>query len=146
MSPPSKSTIRQRIRDKILEISGYRESKQPYEGFLRDPKNVSDKMFAIGIQGSSDNGGRQRQSEGVYVSSEVAVTVRYEVKPHQQVDSYDLAMDGEEAILQKLVNRSTPLHTGIELRYLSSNLVLTGQGESIILSINFQILHYIPLQ
>ena len=140
-----KSLIRQRVRDRILTLSGFSEAPQPPQAFGRFGHNVGDKLFSVGFNTTSANDGRQNANTGVYVSNELTVTCAFIIKPHDQVASYDTALDGEESIIKVIINPSTPLYTGVQIRYIDSSRTLTDNGDFIFITINFTVLNHIPL-
>lgn len=144
MAAKKKSLIRQQIRDRILTL-GYTESYTHWESIGRSGQNVADKKFAIGYSSTTDNGGRQRPLEGIDCSSDCTVIVLMKINPHNQVQTYDAALDGEEAIIKVITNRSTPLYNDISIRYINSSQTLTDKNEFIIITINFTIRHHIDL-
>lgn len=140
-----KSLIRQRVRDRILSLTGFKEAAQPPQAFGRFGHNVGDKLFSVGFNTTSANDGRQNANTGVYVSDELTVTAAFIVKPHDQVASYDAALDSEESIIRVIINPSSPLYTGAQIRYIDSSRTLTDNGDFIFITINFSVLHHIPL-
>ena len=58
---------------------------------------------------------------------------------------YDNALDHEESIIRVIINPSTPLYTGAQIRYIDSNRTLTDNGDFIFITINFTVLNHIPL-
>lgn len=145
MAAKKKSLIRQQIRDRILTI-GYTESYTHWESIGRSGQNVADKKFAIGFSATNENGGRQRPLEGIDSLSDCTVIALMKINPHNQVQTYDAALDGEEAIISVVTNHSLPLYNDISIRYINSSQTLTDKNEFIIITIQFAISHYIPLQ
>ena len=140
-----KSLIRQRVRDQILTLTGFKEAPQPPQAFGRFGHNVGDKLFSVGFNTTAANDGRQNVNTGVYVSNDLTVTASFVIKPHDQVLSYDNALDHEESIIRVIINPSTPLYTGAQIRYIDSNRTLTDNGDFIFITINFTVLNHIPL-
>ena len=126
-------------------MSGFSEAPQPPQAFGRFGHNVGDKLFSAGFNTTSANDGRQNANTGVYVSNELTVTCAFIIKPHDQVASYDTALDGEESIIKVIINPSSPLYTGVQIRYIDTSRTLTDNGDFIFITINFTVLHHIPL-
>ena len=126
-------------------MSGFSEAPQPPQAFGRFGHNVGDKLFSVGFNTTSANDGRQNANTGVYVSNELTVTCAFNIKPQDQVTSYDTALDGEESIIKVIINPSSPLYTGVQIRYIDTSRTLTDNGDFIFITINFTVLHHIPL-
>ena len=76
-----------------------------------------------------------------------AVLVRYpfRIRPKDQIDSYDEAMDSAETVIQNITNRSTPLHDNVQIRFEGLDNELSDSGEYLSITINFNVIHYISL-
>ena len=147
MSALSRKTIRQRIRDQILTVSGYEESPFHPQSLGRNPKNRGDKKFSIFFPSTSDDGGRQKVSEGVKISYPCVVSILNKISPHRAIESYEDVLDGEEKIIRAIIAPSTPLYNNVQIRYDSSTTgELTDTGEFQLTIINFTIQSYISLQ
>jgi len=144
MATKRKSLIRQQIRDRILTL-GYTESYTHWESIGRSGQNVADKKFAVGFSSTTESGGRQRPLEGIESVSDCTVIAMIKINPHNQVATYDAALDGEEDIVRVITNQSAPLSNDISIRYLSSQQSLTDKNEFIIITIQFSINYYISL-
>ncbi len=146
MSTVSFSTIRDRFSDAIGTISGFSLSRNPFDGYGRSPNSVAHQRYAVGIQNSAARtDDRQRLSTGIMSDTSVMVTYPFRIRPKDQVSSYDDALDSAESVIQKIVNRSSPLHDNLTIRYTGMDNELSDAGEYIRISLTFNILHYLPL-
>lgn len=142
----ARKTIRQNIRDRVLTVPDYVESTYHPQSLGRNPKNRGDKRFSVWFGNTTDAGGRQREGQGVAIEFPCVVSFLTVVQPHNAITSYEEAMDGEEAIIQAIINPSSPLYTKTQIRYNSSNTAeLTDTGEWMITIINFTINSFFQL-
>ena len=146
MSAVSFSTIRERFSDKLKTITGFTESRNPFDGYGRSPNTVSHKRYSVGITGiNSRDNDRQRGVSGVMCSTAVLVRYPFRIRPKDQIDSYDEAMDSAETVIQNITNRSTPLHDNVQIRFEGLDNELSDSGEYLSITINFNVIHYISL-
>ena len=142
----ARKTIRERIRDRVLTVSGFSESPFHPQSLGRNPKNRGDKVFSVFFAATSEDGGRQRQGEGVKITYDCVVSYLIQIKPHTAVASYEDALDAEESIIQAIINPSSPLYTKTQIRYTSSSTAeLTDTGEFQLTLINFTIQSFFTL-
>ena len=140
------STIRTRFADKIKTLSGFTESRNPYDDFNRNPNTVAQMRFSVGIQ-DIDAIPEQRESVsvGVLCNTTVQVKFPYRLRPKDQVTDYGLALDKAQEIIKAITNRAAPLHTGLQIFFNSLSNEITDSGEFIIQTLSFNVLHSISL-
>lgn len=147
MSAVSLSTIRQRFATAISALAGFDESRNPYDGYGRSPNTVAHKRFSVGVGTvTSRDDDRQRRSTGIMTDTDVLVRFAFRIRPKDQIDSYDDALDAAAEVIEKITNRSTPLHDNLQIRFRGFDNELSDSGEWCTLSIQFSVLHYINLQ
>jgi len=140
------STLRQRFSSTISTLTGFEESRNPYDGQGRSPNTIAHQMYSVGIRASSaQDADRQRKSDGVMVSTEVTVRYYYRIKPKDQLDSYDDGMDSANLVIKTLTNRSAPLHTDTQVRFSSMANELTDSGEWLTVILTFTVTHQINI-
>jgi hypothetical protein len=146
MAAVSLSTIRQRFAQAISDLSGFEQSRNPYDGYGRSPNTVAHKRFSVGINAvSSRDDDRQRRADGIMTETEVSVRFAFRIRPKDQIDSYDDALDAAAQVIEKITNRSTPLHDNLQIRFRGFDNELADSGEWCTLTIAFTVLHYIQL-
>lgn len=146
MSAVSLATIRARFATEILTLSGFTQSRNPFDGYGRQPNTVAHKRFSIGITSVvARDDDRQRSSVGCMCDTEVVVRYPFRIRPKDQVTSFDEALTSAESIIKKLVPRSAPLHSDLTIRFSSIDNQLSDTGEYMSVSILFTVLHYITL-
>ena len=146
MSVVSLSTIRARFATQINSLTGFDESRNPFDGYGRSPNTIAHKRFAVGI-GSvvSREDDRQRKAAGVMSESQALVRYAFRIKPKDQIDSYDDALDSAQEVIKTITNRSSPLHDNLQIRWTGLDNELSDSGEWCTITITFSILHYINL-
>jgi hypothetical protein len=149
MSAVKLSTIRTRIKTAIEAIAGegLKESPLPFQAFGRTPNAIANKAFAVGILTSTSTDDRQKPTIGTLTRTAIQIQMAYRVRPLAQNTDVDNALDVENAIIVALCKRSdTALYANIHIRFESVSRVLVDTGEYMLSSINFEVLHYLPLQ
>lgn len=147
MSAVSLSSIRQRFATKIGSLDGFNEGRNPYDGYGRSPNTVAHKSYSVGIRGvSSRDDDRQRRAAGIMSESEVFVRYAFRIRPKDQLDSYDDALDSAQLVIQALTNRSTPLHDDLQIRFTGMDNELSDSGEWCSINLTFNVLHYLYLE
>jgi hypothetical protein len=147
VSAVSLSTVRQRFATKIADLSGFSEGRNPYDGYGRSPNTVAHKSFSVGIRGvTSRDDDRQRRSTGIMSETEVFVRYAFRIRPKDQLDSYDDALDSAQTVIQALTNRSTPLHDDLQIRFAGMDNELADSGEWCTINLTFNVLHYLYLE
>ena len=140
------STIRTRFADKIKTISGFTESRNPYDDFNRNPNTVAQMRISVGIgdiEAMEDQ--RENVSVGVLCNTTVQVKFPYRLRPKDQITDYGLALDKAQELIKGLTNRAAPLHTGLQIFFSSLSNEITDSGEYIIQTLSFNVLHSISL-
>lgn len=147
MSAVSLSTIRQRFASAISALAGFDESRNPFDGYGRSPNTVAHKRFSVGVGTvTSRDDDRQRRSTGIMTDTDVLVRFAFRIRPKDQIESYDDALDAAAEVIEKITNRSTPLHDNLQIRFRGFDNELSDSGEWCTISIQFSVLHYINLQ
>ena len=149
MSGVKLATIRTRIKTAIEAIAGagLKESPLPFQAFGRTPNAIANKAFAVGILTSTGTDDRQKPTIGTLTRTSIQIQVAYRIRPLAQNTDVDNALDLENDIIIALCNRSdSALYADIHIRFETSSRTLVDTGEYMLSSINFEVLHYLPLQ
>jgi len=142
----SLSTIRQRFATQIATLSGFTESRNPYDGYGRSPNTVAHKRFMVGIQSvTSRDDDRQRRGVGVMTSTMVGVKYIFRIRPKDQLESFDDGLDSAQTVINAITKRSTPLHDEIQIRFGGMDNELSDSGEWMSIILSFEVLHYLYL-
>ena len=146
MSTVKLSTIRQRFATQVNTLSGFNESRNPFDGYGRSPNTIAHKRFSIGIGGvTSRDDDRQRQAAGIMSQTEVFIRYPFRIKPKDQIESYDAALDSAQLVIKSITNRSDALHANLQIRFAGLANELSDSGEWVTITIHFLILHYLYL-
>ena len=149
MSAVKLSTIRTRLKTAIEAIggAGLKESPLPYQAFGRTPNGIGQKAFAVGVLSATSSDERQKPTVGTLCTTQIEVRFSYRLRPLAQNEDVDNIMNLENDIIIALCNRANAaLYANIHIKFLSVNRILADTGEYMISNIEFQILHYLPLQ
>lgn len=146
MSAVSLSTIRKRFADAVTTLSGFDESRNPFDGYGRSPNTIAHKRFSVGVGTvTSREDDRQRRSDGIMTDTQMSVRFAFRIRPKDQIESYDNALDAAEQVIEIITNRSTPLHDSLQIRFTGLDNELADSGEWCTLTLSFSVLHYIQL-
>lgn len=146
MSAVKLSSIRQRFATKISSLSGFKESRNPYDGYGRSPNTVAHKCFSVGVRTvTARDDDRQRTSAGVMSSTQVMVRYPYRIRPKDQLTAFDEALDSAQTIIEALTVRATPLHDNLQIRFTGLDNELADSGEWCSITLTFSVLHYLYL-
>lgn len=139
----SLSQLRGNIQDKIEELSGFRLSKQSPDFFGRTQDAIAHKAFSVGLSNSRASDERQRRAVGTYVETPIQVVFSYRNRPLDIYPTdYDLALDTEEAVINKVLE-TYPTNREFTIRYVSSQRQVTDSQEYTIIRLEFIALHTI---
>ena len=110
MATVALSAVRQRFATKLLTLTGFTQSRNPYDNALRAPQTVAHLRFWVGITeavGRPDD--RQRASTGILMDTSVAVKFAYRLRPKDQIIDLDAALDKGQLVIEALTPRAAPL-------------------------------------
>ncbi len=142
----SLATIRQRFATQISTLSGFSESRNPYDGYGRSPNTVAHKRFMVGIQSvTSRDDDRQRRGVGVMSSTIVGVKYIFRIRPKDQLISFDDGLDSAQTVINAITDRSLPLHDNLQIRFGGMDNELSDSGEWMSIILTFEVLHYLYL-
>lgn len=135
------SSLRSAVAQKVAALSGFSESKFPFEYFQRQENTKAHKSFSIGIGGVDDSGERQRRAI-YYVRTQVNVAFAYRMRPLDvyPVD-YDLALDTEEDVIAAVLSSYASIQNEVTIRFIRSTRELIESMEYQIHTLEFQALH-----
>ena len=135
------SSLRSAVAQQIGSLSGFSESKFPFEYFQRQENTKAHKSFSIGIGGVDDSGERQRRAI-YYVRTQVNVAFAYRMRPLDvyPVD-YDLALNVEEDVINAVLSSYSAIQNEVQIRFIRSTRELLESMEYQIHTLEFQALH-----
>lgn len=123
MSIRTYSQVRSDFATRIAALSGWSLVDVPYSQF--DVGAVPDAVaatnahlaFAVGVE-SSEDGGRQKLSEGIKTLSEVGVRFLSRISARDKLTSIDAGLDAEVDLLGQLLEKSASWPVNFGVRYL----------------------------
>ncbi len=135
------SSLRSAVAQQVAALSGFSESKFPFEYFQRQENTKAHKSFSIGIQGVEETTERQRRAI-YYVRTQVNVAFAYRMRPLDvyPVD-YDLALDTEEDVIAAVLSSYASIQNEVTIRFIRSTRELLESMEYQIHTLEFQALH-----
>ena len=90
---------------------------------------------------------RQKPTIGTLTETNTQIQLSYRLKPLAQNVGVDNSMDLENDIIIALCDRTdVNLYPNLHIKFVSVDRNLVDTGEYLLSSINFEILHYLPLQ
>lgn len=147
MSAVSLSDVRKRFAVSIAELEGFVEGRNPYDGYGRSPNTIAHKSFSVGIRTSSSrDDDRQRRSTGIMAFTEVFVRYAFRIRPKDQIESYDDALDSAQLVIQQITNRAAPLHENLQIRFAGIDNELSDSGEWCSITLTFNTIHFLYLE
>lgn len=139
--------LREDVTARILTLPGWKESRVAPDNFGRDADSLAHKCFVIHPSESTDTRQyRGRPAEGTLVETSLEVRYSWRLAPKDMSNSYDDALDGEQAIINKLMayDATWPLNYKIQLDTFSRET--NDIGEWVIGVVVFRVLMTLPLQ
>lgn len=138
------SDIRSRFSTKIQTLTGFTESRNPFDDFNRNPNTIAQKRFSVGIaEVEAIEDQRQTPTVGILCNTTVLVKFPYRLRPKDQIDDYDNSMTTAQNIISAITTRAAPLHTNLQIFFTSMEHDVTDSGEYIITTLTFNVLHQI---
>lgn len=133
--------VRSLIAAKVAELTDYRLSPHVPSYFGRTQDSIAHKAYTVDIV--STNAANERQRRGiVYCASTIRVTFAYRLRPLSAYPTdYDLALDAEQAILQKCLEAYS---AELSIRYESTVRSVPDSSEYAIITLEFTVLHTLP--
>ena len=144
MAVVSFADIRARFCTKIETLTGFTESRNPFDDFNRNPNTVAQKRFSVGIgEVEAIEEQRQSTSTGIICNTTVLVKFPFRLRPKDQIQDYDNSMTTAQDIISAITTRAAPLHTNLQIFFDSMENDVTDAGEYIITTLTFNVLHQI---
>lgn len=139
------SQIRTEIKSKVDSLSGFKESLMAPEFFARTQDSIAHLGFSVQMVSASAQVERQRRAVGVYLNSTVNVIFAYRLRPLDVLVDYNLALDKEEIVINKVLEAyvSDAGGTPFTINFMSASREVTDSQEYIIITLEFEVFHTI---
>jgi hypothetical protein len=148
MASKSIRQLREDVTARILTLTGWRESRVAPDNFGRDPNSIGHKAFAVHPTETSDmRAYRGRPAEGLLVETALIVHYSWQLKPTKGMsDSYDDAIDGEQAVVNVLMAYDTTWPLSYKVQVTRTTRTTSDSGEWVLGQVECRIIHTLPLQ
>ena len=142
MAAVSLANARQRVAVRVATVSGFTESRLPFDLFGLVPKSVGHKRFAVKCSASDPIAHRQATRNGLYLNTRILVRFSYRLRPKDLKTDVDSATDAEELVIAAILADDTTLKASMSVQYLSTlSRTVTGSGEYHLTELQFEALH-----
>ena len=139
--------LREDVTARILQLTGWKESRVAPDNFGRDADSIAHKAFAVHPTLTEDlRAYRGRPAEGLLVETTLDLRYSWQLKPKGMSDSYDDALDGEQSVINKLMVYDATWPSSYKVQVLRTPRESNTIGEWVIGVITFRIVHTLPLQ
>lgn len=144
-------TVRQLREDVTARIvalgTGWKESRVAPDNFGRDADSIAHMAFAVSPASTDDlRAYRGRPAEGLLVETTLEVRYSWRLAPKGMSDSYDAALDGEQALVNCLMAYDATWPGSYKVQLVSTSRESNAIGEWVIGVLSFRIVHTLPLQ
>lgn len=134
------SAIRAAIAARIVALEGeWKESRFLPDRLGYDPSSVAHLAFSVDMPNGRAAGNRQKPT--IYQQETVVVRFTYQVKPKDQIASYDAALDTENSVVTQLL--ASGWASQFQIVYVSSSRSSLETGEWRRHELTFNVLFYL---
>ena len=139
--------LREDVTARILALSGWKESRVAPDNFGRDADTIAHKAFSVHPTSTDDmRAYRGRPAEGLLVETTLDVRYSWQLRPKGMSDSYDDALDGEQAIINALMVYDATWPSSYKVQVVRAARESNTIGEWVVGVVTFRIVHTLPLQ
>lgn len=139
--------LREDVTARVLTLSGWKESRVAPDNFGRDADSIAHKAFAVLPAETADmRAYRGRPAEGLLVETTLTVHYCWQLKPKAMSDSYDDALDGEQAVVNVLMAYDASWPQSYKVQVTRTSRTTSDSGEWVLGKVEFRIVHTLPLQ
>ena len=147
MAARSIRQLREDVTTRLLTLSGWKESRVAPDNFGRDADSLAHKCFAVHPTLSEDTRQyRGRPAEGTLVETALVVRYSWRLAPKDMSNSYDDALDGEQAIVNKLMAYDATWPLNYKFQLVSVTRETNDAGEWVTGVVAFRVVQTLPLQ
>ena len=139
------STIVSAVATKLNTLTGFKQSRFPFQFFGRTTNPLMHLGYSIGVNSTSEHGNRQRTSgAGVEVITILSVVFAFRLRPTEAYPTdYKNALDKEEEVLLKLIGSYQTEAPKMQILFKSAAREIPNSLEYSIHTIELDVLHYI---
>lgn len=130
--------VRQAISTKIEGITGFKESRLPFQYFERNSESILHKCFTVQIGTVNQGGTSQRRGNNLFVQTDIEIKFAYRLRPKDIYPTdYDNALDSETQIINTLLGSYSSIQNEMNIQFVSSNRQINDNLEYQIHTLNF---------
>lgn len=139
--------LREDVTARILTLTGWRESRVAPDSFGRDADSIAHKAFVVHPTSTDDlRQYRGRPAEGTLVETALEVRYSWRLAPKDISNSYDDALDGEQAVINVLMVYDSTWPAAYKFQLASVTRQASDSGEWVTGVVAFRVVHTLPLQ
>ena len=139
--------LREDVTTRIATLSGWKESRVAPDNFGRDADLSSGTWFVVHVSETQDlRAYRGKPAEGTLVESTLIVRYSWRLAPKDMAGSYDNALDGEQAVINKLMVYDATWPLSYKVQFVRVTRETSDVGEWVVGAVEFRAVHTLPLQ
>jgi hypothetical protein len=139
--------LREDVTTRIATLSGWKESRVAPDNFGRDADLSSGTWFVVHVAETQDlRAYRGKPAEGTLVESTLIVRYSWRLAPKDMAGTYDAALDGEQAVINKLMVYDATWPLSYKFQFVRVTRETNDVGEWVVGAVEFRVVHTLPLQ
>jgi hypothetical protein len=139
--------LREDVTARIATLSGWKESRVAPDNFGRDADLSSGTWFVVHVSETQDlRAYRGKPAEGTLVESTLIVRYSWRLAPKDMAGTYDNALDGEQAVINKLMVYDATWPLSYKVQFTRVTRETNDVGEWVVGAVEFRVVHTLPLQ
>ena len=139
--------LREDVTTRIATLSGWKESRVAPDNFGRDADLSSGTWFVVHVAETQDlRAYRGKPAEGTLVESTLIVRYSWRLAPKDMSGTYDAALDGEQAVINKLMVYDATWPLSYKFQFVRVTRETNDVGEWVVGAVEFRVVHTLPLQ
>lgn len=139
--------LREDVTARIGALAGWKESLVAPDNFGRDADLSSGTWFVVQVSETQDlRAYRGKPAEGVLVESTLIVRYSWRLSPRDMSGTYDNALDGEQAVINKLMVYDATWPLSYKFQFTRVTRETNDVGEWVVGAVEFRVVHTLPLQ
>lgn len=139
--------LREDVTTRIATLAGWKESRVAPDNFGRDADLSSGTWFVVHVAETQDlRAYRGKPAEGTLVESTLVVRYSWRLAPKDMAGTYDAALDGEQAVINKLMVYDATWPLSYKFQFVRVTRETNDVGEWVVGAVEFRVVHTLPLQ
>lgn len=139
--------LREDVTARVATLPGWKQSLVAPDNFGRDAELSSGTWFVVHVTETQDlRAYRGKPAEGTLVESTLVVRYSWRLAPRDMSGSYDDALDGEQAVVNKLMVYDATWPGSYKVQFIRVTRETNDVGEWVVGAVEFRVVHTLPLQ